>query len=1095
MDLFEPLVKTITMPSILSPSINVGRHRVNRFAFRFFSAEFSIKDAGFSGYYELSSDLASPFNLIYLKKWNSRGSCPEGILSLKFKSSTDVSDLCEKTPLLWVTGPDQNSGLPADELPKAWKDTFRFRAESEDRNSLGLRSPQLGALHAISAYFTTDKDLEPATVVLPTGTGKTETMLSTMVYQQCEKIMVIVPSDSLRKQITSKFLSLGYLPEMGVVPFNGAYPYVAKLETGLKSVREAADLAEASNVVVATTSILSSSNNAAVNELCKRCTHLFVDEAHHISAKSWLAIRERFLGRKVVQFTATPFRNDKKALGGRIIYNYTMGEAQRAGYFTQVKLIPVEEYYEDNADESIAIKAIETLRRDLDEGHDHLMMARVKSKLRAEALIQVYQRLAPDLDPIVVHSDYTKTLVSERLNRLVGRQSKIVVCVDMLGEGYDLANLKIAALHDHHKSLAITLQFIGRFTRVSHEESLGQASVIMNVADPEVEGDLQHLYAQGADWDSVLRRLSERRIAREVRLQEVVDSLKSNGDLHNQISLWNLEPSYTAMLFKTTCDNWRPDRFDEHFPKFDEYWHSYSDDEKLLVVLAIQTTPVKWGSYKDLRDSNYKLLIVHWDEERKALFIYSNDYKIFRVEKMAETISDGQCELLSGDQIFNVFNGIEYPLARNLGASQNGSISFTQYFGSNVTDGLSLIEESQSTLSNIAALGYEAGERVVWGCSQRKGKVWSPQKGGAISDWSIWVKNAWDKVVADGPDEGNITKNFLRPQKLEEPCEEHPVSAQWGEQLLTAFEDKVVFLFGGTEIPFYQVDIAADGKEDDGCVRIIFSAEGTRSIYKILIAKELMGKGYEYQLLEGDEVSIKKGSVEPVPLPEYMISDPVIVYYIGGSFSYNAQFVAVSDDIGLFSVDDILPYDWDGDGVNIRKESMGYGRESDTIQASCFRYIENDYDVIINDDGPGEAADLVALKATDSEILLTLVHCKFSSKDDPGARLKDLYEVCGQAQRSIRWKHLNLNYLYHHIKHRQKLWRNRGYSRFLKGGIEDLASIRNRSRTLPIRFSVVIVQPGLSIKKINEDLLNLLGSTSVYIKKTTMAELVVIGSD
>ncbi|WP_346763412.1 hypothetical protein [Escherichia sp. E4694] len=37
----------------------------------------------------------------------------------------------------------------------------------------------------------------------------------------------------------------------------------------------------------------------------------------------------------------------------------------------------------------------------------------------------------------------------------------------MLGEGYDLPNLKIAALHDHHKSLAVTLQFIGRFTRVN----------------------------------------------------------------------------------------------------------------------------------------------------------------------------------------------------------------------------------------------------------------------------------------------------------------------------------------------------------------------------------------------------------------------------------------------------------------------------------------------------------------------------------------------------------------------------------------------------------------------------------------------------
>ncbi|MFO6295853.1 helicase-related protein, partial [Pseudomonas aeruginosa] len=60
-----------------------------------------------------------------------------------------------------------------------------------------------------------------------------------------------------------------------------------------------------------------------------------------------------------------------------------------------------------------------------------------------------------------------KTEIKKRLNKLLSRQSRIVICVDMLAEGYDLPNLKIAALHDHHKSLAVTLQFIGRITRVN----------------------------------------------------------------------------------------------------------------------------------------------------------------------------------------------------------------------------------------------------------------------------------------------------------------------------------------------------------------------------------------------------------------------------------------------------------------------------------------------------------------------------------------------------------------------------------------------------------------------------------------------------
>ena len=36
---------------------------------------------------------------------------------------------------------------------------------------------------------------------------------------------------------------------------------------------------------------------------------------------------------------------------------------------------------------------------------------------------------------------------------------------------------------------------------------------------------------------------------------------------------------------------------------------------------------------------------------------------------------------------------------------------------------LSEIEKKESNLSNIACLGYEEGERVLWGAAQRKGKI------------------------------------------------------------------------------------------------------------------------------------------------------------------------------------------------------------------------------------------------------------------------------------------------------------------------------------------------------------------------------------
>lgn len=65
--------------------------------------------------------------------------------------------------------------LPPDVVVDALSGRFRFVEEAED--AVGLRPPQLGAVHAILAHRSME-DFDPITVVMPTGTGKTETMLA-----------------------------------------------------------------------------------------------------------------------------------------------------------------------------------------------------------------------------------------------------------------------------------------------------------------------------------------------------------------------------------------------------------------------------------------------------------------------------------------------------------------------------------------------------------------------------------------------------------------------------------------------------------------------------------------------------------------------------------------------------------------------------------------------------------------------------------------------------------------------------------------------------------------------------------------------------
>lgn len=77
----------------------------------------------------------------------------------------------------WLKHPNDESDDTNDEIIKSWRDQFTFKEEVYDEEIKGLRRPQIAALYSILSHMKVSKDI--ATVVMPTGTGKTETMMST----------------------------------------------------------------------------------------------------------------------------------------------------------------------------------------------------------------------------------------------------------------------------------------------------------------------------------------------------------------------------------------------------------------------------------------------------------------------------------------------------------------------------------------------------------------------------------------------------------------------------------------------------------------------------------------------------------------------------------------------------------------------------------------------------------------------------------------------------------------------------------------------------------------------------------------------------
>ena len=263
-----------------------------------------------------------------------------------------------------------------------------------------------------------------------------------------------------RSQLADKFLTLGVLKQSGarILTPSTRTPVVCTLKHIPRSEQEVDEIFGRSHVIVTTSHVAGQCNEAVQRHIVHHCPYFFIDEAHHEQAPTWATFKSRFAAARIVQFTATPFREDGKPLDGRIIFKYPLAKAQAEGYFQPITFVPVVEFNPLRVDEAIADAAVAQLRHDLARGH--ILMARVDSVSRAEAVFHIYSRF-PEFNPVQLHTGIKSVRDRERVRgQVISGTSRIVVCVDMLGEGFDLPTLKIAAFHDIRKTLAVTLSWL-----------------------------------------------------------------------------------------------------------------------------------------------------------------------------------------------------------------------------------------------------------------------------------------------------------------------------------------------------------------------------------------------------------------------------------------------------------------------------------------------------------------------------------------------------------------------------------------------------------------------------------------------------------
>lgn len=964
-----------------------------------------------------------------------------------------------------------------EDVVKTWENALTIK--KGNAQSVGLRSAQFGALCAIKSHWTVSD--VPATVVMPTGTGKTETMIATIVSESITRTLVIVPSNLLRKQTFDKFISFGILKKIGIIHENTKHPCVALLKSKPKTKEEFDYFIEHSNVIITTMSLLKGFSDEYFNSLNEAIDAVIVDEAHHIAANSWSTVKYKLRGVKCLQFTATPFRNDGKKMDGKIIYNFPLSLAQTQGYFKPIDFKPIWEFDSEQGDLSIAKAAVEQFEKDKAEGYDHLILVRAKDKNSANNLFNnIYNFYFTEYNPVLIHSGMKAKENQKSLEAVKTGKSKIIVCVDMFGEGIDIPNLKIAAMHDKYKSLPITLQFIGRFART--EENLGKATFITNIANDDIAETLKELYSQDADWNTMLNTLSSKEISKELMLQELSDGF--DAPLLEGITIQQIRSKVSMTAYHIDEKTWNLDALYKLFDN-DKCNFTINNDKGVVVIIEKNEKSAEWTTYKGLFHTSWDLHLIYHNSNTKMLFVNST------VKGVSDQIANAlfnSANRVKGENVFKCLYGIKRLMFGTVGLKSaiDGPVRYKMFAGIDVGSGISQAQKETSVKSNLFGVGYHGNGRTSIGCSY-KGIIWSRWVE-SIDFWMNWCNEIAEKINDPSINTDEIFAGALIPEFVQQRPNSIPYAIEWPLDIELLNDDSIVVFHNGFKYNIYELEIKLTSNLANGPIEFSVGNELFSVDYKMEFVdnKAIISPSNKQDLL------IQKGRYE-CKLSDFMNTEYPIVKFIDQSLLEGNILIRIPTGRPTFAQNNIIVWNWEN--TNIRKESQGREKERDSIQYRVIDTMkkEKKYDIIFNDDGPGEIADVVCMSMDNDEIFLDLYHCKYSHGDHPGARMSDLYEVCGQAEKSVKWCQDYKGIIERMCKREARCSSILG-SRIEVGDTKTLMKYKNMIRFYKVKLNIYIVQPGVDSKSINDDMSALLNGTAANLMDTYSIPLKLICS-
>jgi len=920
---------------------------------------------------------------------------------------------------------------------------------------------------------------EPAIVSLPTGYGKTAVIMALPFVLAAKRLLVVEPSDVLRRQTAGHFRALSTLRKLQVLVEGAPNPVVKGQKGRPTAADEWAEL-QGCDVVISTPA-----STSPVNEP-QSSADLFdlviFDEAHHAPADTWKAYLEHYAAARFVFLTATPFRRDKKAIPGRIAYSYPVSRASKENAFGRVSFraaVVRNDQDEDEVDRAVAHAAVQQLRADRAAGFDHRLFARAASIKSSERLVELYT--AEGAAVAAIDSHISKRRQDEVEEALLVGQLDGIVCVDMFGEGYDFPKLKVAALHAPHRSLVPTLQFIGRFARTNGEET-GDATLVAPIS--RLRDATSKLFQEGVDIAQLIDGAAQQQIAAGAVDREILDVLKTKTQAesdYDAVSPLSLQLYAHARIFECAA-----------VPKFSEFgaiigrklklakqW--MSDDGLITLLLTVDHEPPNWATSDVLVNVRHDAFLLAYNDATKLCFIGSTRRTDRLYLDLMQTACADQHRPISFERTRRAVAGLGDLRFYNVGlkntAINTQAESYRVLTGPRAERAVTAGDARAFVQGHFFGSGSEGDERETIGASSSS-RVWSNQRL-TVSEYLDWISKlngrlngtagiassqldlvqhsrslrALPAVVIGGSWHKNAYRQAPRIRFRSAS------NAPWTYRQITDLE-LTNFVIQGQQLEF---SISSDEVD----MPFSFSLTGGQLI-------RTRGHSWESEVLTHQDDWVDLAAWLSMHPPAFFAADK-------SSFQGMNAIPPPTLVAGRLADGDAESVDWSGCNIEVEFKVDGANGQRTVHQHLELRLLTDpNLEILVYDHRSGEAADFIGIsRGEEDRFTVSLYHCKGAGGAPSGGRVNDVYEVTCQLLKSVAYCEAEV--LAKHIEHRVNVGRHITPSRFLFGDLNRANTILLGTPADKIEFAIFGVQPGISKAALDEHLIDLMAFSLDYV--------------